>query len=107
MTEETNYENEIGKVSWFNKRSGYGFIKIISDSSIKDKEIFCHYSNIDSDNDYKHLIPGECVSLKVRYIPSNEENKQYSCENVTGLLGTKLLFENEDYTYKFYRKKNE
>ena len=63
--------------------------------------------NIDSDNDYKHLIPGECVSLKVRYIPSNDENKQYSCENVTGLLGTKLLFENEDYTYIFYRKKNE
>jgi len=48
-----------GKVKWFNTRKGYGFI-----STDDGKDIFVHYSNIESDG-YKTLAEGDAVTFDV------------------------------------------
>jgi CspA family cold shock protein len=48
-----------GKVKWFNTRKGYGFI-----STDEGKDVFVHYSNIDSDG-YKTLAEGDAVTFDV------------------------------------------
>ena len=32
-------QNYTGKVKWFNNKSGYGFITVINDSDLKNKDI--------------------------------------------------------------------
>jgi cold shock CspA family protein len=96
---------EVGKVNWFDKSKGYGFIRIISDTSNKEKDVFVHYTGITSDVPYKKLYPGECVSLEVLVNEEAEESKRFSATNVTGLFGTQLLCESDDYVYKVIRKR--
>lgn len=48
-----------GKVKWFNTRKGYGFI-----STDDGKDIFVHYSNIESEG-YKTLAEGDPVTFDV------------------------------------------
>ena len=104
MTEDTSYGDEIGKVIWFDRRLGYGFIHIIQGEH-KSKDVFCHYSNIQSESPYKRLIPGECVSLTIIENPEEEENKRFSSKDVTGIFGTELMCENEKYIYKIVTKR--
>tara|TARA_Y100000389_G_scaffold176470_1_gene188009 strand:- start:332 stop:649 length:318 start_codon:yes stop_codon:yes gene_type:complete len=105
MTEDTTYGNEIGKVIWFDRRLGYGFIHIIQGDHI-DKEVFCHYSNIQSESPYKRLIPGECVSLTIVENPEEkDENKRLSSNNISGLFGSELMCENNKYIYKIVTKR--
>ena len=107
MTEENKmYGDEIGKVIWFDRRKGYGFIRVISETENKDKEVFCHYSKIVSESPYKKLMPGECVSLNVTHDPNAEEKKQYSSEEVSGLFGTELLCDS-NYNYKVFPKRKQ
>lgn len=96
---------EVGKVNWFDRTKGYGFIRIISDTSNKEKEVFVHYTGITSEVPYKKLYPGECVSLEVVVNEEAEESKRFSATNVTGLFGTQLLCESDEYVYKVIRKR--
>ena len=50
-----------GKVSWFNKKKGYGFI-IPED---KTKDVFVHYSGISSDIKYKVLEQDQIVEFDI------------------------------------------
>ena len=106
MTEETKYGDEIGKVIWFDKNKGYGFLRVISETNNLDKEVFIHYSNILSEVPYKKLFPGECVSLTIIHNP-DIEGKEYSCKNVTGVFGTKLLCEDDEYIHKVIHKRDD
>lgn len=110
MTEESNtppsYGSEIGNVLWFDQKKGFGFIKIMTPSSeYLDREVFVHYTNINSVNTFKKLYPGENVSLNV--VKNTEENngKEYICQNVSGLLGSQLLVDNENYVIKVIKKR--
>ena len=110
MTEESNtppsYGSEIGNVLWFDQKKGFGFIKIMTPTSeFLDREVFVHYSNINSVNTFKKLYPGENVSLNV--VKNTEENngKEYICQNVSGLLGSQLLVDNENYLIKVIKKR--
>ena len=112
MTEESNnpptsYGNEIGTVLWFDQKKGFGFIKIISpESEFLNREIFIHYSNIVSRNSFKKLFPGENVSLNVvKNTSENNEGKEYISQNVTGLFGSDLLVDNENYVIKVIKKR--
>lgn len=40
-----------GRVKWFNKKSGYGFLTVCGDSDYKDKDIFAHYSAVKGEDD--------------------------------------------------------
>tara|TARA_Y100000389_G_C17087556_1_gene329681 strand:+ start:177 stop:524 length:348 start_codon:yes stop_codon:yes gene_type:complete len=89
-----------GVVQWFNRKRGYGFIKVVSDGEHCDKEHFCHYTNIKTNN-YRTLYPGEYVSFN---IVNNDESKEV-CNNITGINGGPLLIDNETHVYKIYPKK--
>ena len=90
----------IGRVNWFNKTKGYGFVTIMSDCEWTNKDIFLHFSNIISDN-YKVVYPGEYISLDIG-LNTDGLNKSI-CTNVRGVMGGKLLVDNEDYNYRVYQ----
>ena len=50
----------IGKVKWFNNSKGYGFIE-----SENGEEVFAHYSNIRSDEEYKKIHEDDRVEFEV------------------------------------------
>lgn len=52
-----------GIVIWFQNQKGYGFISWSKDG-IKQKDIFCHYSDIVSDS-YKTLSKDNRVSFTI------------------------------------------
>ncbi len=49
-----------GTVKWFNTQKGYGFIK---DSDGND--IFCHYTRITSDKNFKTLYQNQSVEFDI------------------------------------------
>ena len=50
-----------GKVKWFSKRTGYGFITVDG----FDKEFFVHYTGIKSNDKIKYLEDGADVEIVV------------------------------------------
>ena len=111
MTEETktteiDHGNEVGNVIWFDQKKGFGFIKIINpDSEYVGRELFVHYSSIESVNRFKKLYPGENVSLTVTKITGEvTDGKEFVTSNVTGLYGSELLVDNPNYLVKIIRK---
>ena len=118
MTEESNVEmqtdsnennesNEsnvtagahVGQVQWFNKKKGYGFIKVISKDQ-NDTQVFFHFSDIQSEN-YKVLFPGEFVSMDL-----GEKDGKQVCKNITGVFGLPLLTDNAEYHYRVVPKRD-
>jgi len=98
-----NFLNVVGSVNWFNRRKGYGFISVVTpDHELKDQDIFCHYSNINTEN-YKILYPGEYVSFN---ISKNKEGK-FICDNITGVFGNNLLTDNTKYFYRVSENKKD
>tara|TARA_B100000214_G_scaffold346634_1_gene297381 strand:+ start:2593 stop:2964 length:372 start_codon:yes stop_codon:yes gene_type:complete len=112
MTEESNNPvevgNEVGNVVWFDQRKGFGFIKIITpNSEYLNKEIFVHFSSVNSQNNFKKLFPGENVSLNVDpNTGDNANGKEFICSNVSGLYGTPLLVDIPNYIIKVIRKRD-
>ena len=96
---ETNFGPHIGQVRWFDKKKGFGFIKIISEEQ-NSTDVFFHFSDIQSQN-YKVLFPGEFVSMNL----GEREGKQV-CKNITGVYGLSLLTDNEEYHYRITPKRD-
>jgi CspA family cold shock protein len=92
----------LGSVDWFSSRKGYGFITPLDPkgSTSECKNLFCHITNISGEG-YKTLYPGEYVSFDI----NNVDGKQ-QCSGVTGVMGGKLMYENEKYNMKVSRKKS-
>ncbi|MBD3185882.1 cold-shock protein [Candidatus Bathyarchaeota archaeon] len=51
-----------GTVKWFSARKGYGFIAVDD----QEGDIFVHYSNIVSDDEFKTLRGGDEVEFEVQ-----------------------------------------
>jgi len=106
MSEETN---NIGKVLWFDQKKGWGFIRVINpQSEFVGKEVFVHFSSVQSENSFKKLYPGEIVSLDVN--KNNEEElkktgKEYVTSNVRGLYGSELFVDSKEYRYKVIKNR--
>jgi CspA family cold shock protein len=85
-------ERLIGRVKWFNNKSGFGFIAI-SNGYQKGKDIFAHYSAITSSeqSQYRYLVQGEYVELDL--IKSDNNQHEYHSANITGILGGILMCE--------------
>ena len=115
MTEESNVEmqtdstennesnvsadSHVGQVQWFDKKKGYGFIKIISEDQ-NNIQVFFHFSDIKSKN-YKVLFPGEFVSMDL-----GEKDGKQVCKNITGVFGLPLLTDNAEYHYRVVPKRD-
>ena len=101
--------NEIGRVIWFDRKKGFGFVKIVDPSSeLHNTDVFVHFSSIRCKSPFKMLYPGECVSMDVEKNENvGEDNKKYSTNNITGIYGCDLMVDNEKYIIKVIRKRNE
>mgnify|MGYP001206973427 CR=1 FL=1 len=107
----TNYGSEVGKVIWFDQKKGYGFIKVVSPQSEHvSKEIFFHFSSIQSLNSFKKVYPGEYVSFNVvhQVLSDGEvvEGREFKCDKITGVYGDKLLVDNEEFIIRAIKKKD-
>ena len=98
--------SEIGKVVWFDRKKGFGFVKVVDpQSQLFKKELFIHYSSIKCENSFKILFPGETVSLDAEKNPEQGEGqKEYLTSNVRGVFGSPLMIDNERYMFKVIRK---
>jgi hypothetical protein len=85
MTQERN----VGMVKWFNNKTGYGFITVLSDAANQNegKDIFVHYKSIrtvdQEDSNYKYLVQGEYVEFDI-VRPANEKH-EYHAVDITGM----------------------
>ena len=97
---------EIGNVLWFDQKKGYGFVKVISpESENLDKEIFLHYTNIQSENSFKKLFPGENISFIVEVDENAIENKKYTARDIRGLYNAPLLIDNPNHNFRVVKKR--
>jgi cold shock CspA family protein len=89
--ENTKTPEFVGKVKWFNNKSGFGFITIC-DGELATKDIFVHYSSIQvSDLQYKYLVEGEYVNFDLAK-PANSTH-EFHAVNVCGIKGGALMCE--------------
>ena len=87
-----NFHNNIGVVKWFNNKSGYGFVTIISEGEMNSKDVFVHHSSINVNSEqYKYLVQGEYVSLDVE--KSEKGEFVFQTTKVTGVFGGALMCE--------------
>ena len=84
-------ERFVGKVKWFNNKSGFGFITVSTSGDFAGKDIFAHYSAILVDNQYKYLVQGEYVEFEITSTTNGEHEHQAT--NITGILGGDTMCE--------------
>lgn len=81
----------IGRVKWFNNKSGYGFITV-TDEYRSGIDVFVHHSAINVEKQqYKYLVQGEYVEFDLIKVHSDKHEWQASC--VSGISGGKLMCE--------------
>lgn len=100
----TGDDTTIGRVKWFNNKSGYGFITSTIDGD--EKDIFVHHSSIMVEkNQYKYLVTGEYVSFNVENVDNNEK---YNCQakNVRGINSGPLMCETRNEFFQGDTKGN-
>jgi len=89
---DTATNQYVGKVKWFNNKSGYGFVTFIDSSDFKGKDIFAHHSSLNvKDEIYKYLVQGEYVEFSVQKMYSG--NHEYQAMNIKGILQNDLMCE--------------
>jgi len=82
----------VGKVKWFNNKSGYGFITFLSSKEHKDKDIFAHHSSLNvKDEIYKYLVQGEYVEFEVQKMSTGEH--EFQAVNIKGISQNDLMCE--------------
>lgn len=90
----------IGRVKWFNNKSGYGFITFMNNDQYKGNDIFVHHSAINSkQNLYKYLVQGEYVEFSIDKMTNKDHEIQAT--NITGILDGLLMCET-----RFLNKEN-
>jgi len=85
-----------GCVKWFNNNLNYGFITVLTEGEYKNKDIFCHQSNIKTKQEcFRTLYTGECVQFEIT--KSNNDKHPYHGVNISGFNGGMLHCENPNY----------
>jgi len=81
----------LGRVKWFNNKTGYGFISVTSGDR-SGTDLFVHHTSIDvADQQYKYLVQGEYVEFEI--INAETADHEYQTRNVRGISGGKLMCE--------------
>lgn len=81
----------IGRVKWFNNKSGFGFITV-TDGPTSGSDIFVHHSAVKVDSEqYKYLVQGEYVEFKL--IETQDSKHTCQASDVCGIKGGKLMCE--------------
>ena len=95
-----------GQVKWFNRRRGYGFIKILRSQNTDDtyvgKDVFVHQSHITpKQSTYRTLEDNEYVEFGL----SLDEKNTTQAVNVTGIMNGTLLCDAHVDRQKYLSKK--
>lgn len=93
MTTATSSQSsrQMGRVKWFNTKSGFGFITVINGENVGD-DIFAHHSSVVvTDEQYKYLVQGEYVEFLLE--PATGGSHKFQATKVTGISGGKLMCE--------------
>jgi cold shock CspA family protein len=86
-----------GRVKWFNRVAGWGFISIIGGTEegwkeFQDNEIFVHWKGLSVEKEqYRYLVNGEYVTFNVAYSESSDH--KYQAQSVRGINGGMLMCE--------------
>ena len=101
MSDTSNVDKQetfLGRVKWFNNRAGYGFIKLLDGEKWKvdgqegEDDVFAHHSGIEvSDEQYKYLVQGEYVSVKMG--ESDSSKHPFQAIEIRGVMGGILMCE--------------
>lgn len=82
----------VGKVKWFNNKSGYGFVTILDDGDFKNKDIFTHHSSLNVKSEiYKYLVQGEYVEFNVQKMETGDH--EFQATNIKGICQNDLMCE--------------
>ena len=98
-----------GQVKWFNRRRGYGFIKIIRSDNTEDntyvgKDVFVHQSHITpKQSTYRTLEDNEYVEFGL----SLDDKNTTQAVNVTGIMNGTLLCDAHVDRQKYLSKKEQ
>ena len=84
-------EIQLGRVKWFNNKTGFGFITVTVGSN-EGNDIFVHHSSIKVVSEqYKYLVQGEYVEFEL--INTNGGKHKFQAGSVKGIKGGKLMCE--------------
>jgi CspA family cold shock protein len=84
-------EIQLGRVKWFNNKTGFGFITV-TDGTNEGNDIFVHHSSIKVDTEqYKYLVQGEYVEFEL--VTTNGGKHKFQAGSVMGIKGGKLMCE--------------
>lgn len=101
FSETTEYN---GRVKWFNKRAGFGFITCMSDEK-KEEDVFVHHTGVKVESEqYRYLVQGEYVTFTLT--GSENEKFPYQATNVRGAWKGDLMCETRKATPQYTRKNN-
>lgn len=91
-SEHVTNNTYVGCVKWFNNKSGYGFITVISPGEFKNVDIFAHHSSIHAKDDlYKYLVQGEYVEFGIENMESKDHEHQ--AVKIVGIMSHELMCE--------------
>ena len=69
--------SEIGQVVWFDRKKGFGFVKVVDpQSQLFEKEYLSTTHQFSVKNSFKILFPGETVSLDAEKNPEQGEGPE-------------------------------
>ena len=91
VTHSAASERLVGRVKWFNNKTGYGFVTV-TDGDRSGSDIFVHHSAIGvSSQQYKYLVQGEYVDFDLTTTQGGAH--EFQATNVAGIKGGKLMCE--------------
>lgn len=84
-------ESFIGRVKWFNNKSGYGFITI-TDGVRSGTDVFVHHSALCVGSEqYRYLVQGEYVEFTLTDVKTADH--EFQAGEVRGIKGGNLMCE--------------
>ena len=103
QTDTTKYT---GRVKWFNNKSGYGFIMVVSADAAGlvavGLDVFAHHSEVSVGEDqYRYLVQGEYVEFSV--CKSSSGNHEFQCSAIRGIRGGQLICETRHAAREQYK----
>ena len=95
-----------GRVKWFNNKSGYGFVTVVSSDSVGSvavgSDVFAHHSEIAVTADqYRYLVQGEYVEFCVAKTSSG--NHEFQCSKIRGIHSGQLICETRHSAREMYK----
>jgi cold shock CspA family protein len=103
---DTSASKFTGRVKWFNNKSGYGFVTVVSSdlvgSVVVGSDVFAHHSEIAVTADqYRYLVQGEYVEFCVANASSG--NHEFQCSKIRGIHSGQLICETRHSAREMYK----